>query len=81
MIAVVVALLVLYVRSGLSLWGAWQTSRVDAAKVHALQVQHSRLQRQRDKAGEGWFAEMQARRLGLAHKGDKPYVVRGLPHD
>lgn len=81
MVAVIVALLVLYVRSGLSLWGAWQTSRVDTAKVHALQVEHSRLRRQRGLANEPWVVEEQARRLGLAHGGDKPYVVRGLPHD
>lgn len=79
MIAVIVALLVLYIRSGISLWSAWHASRSDSAKVVALEAQNSELKRQRTVLGEHWSSEAQARRLGMAHKGEKTYVIRGLP--
>jgi hypothetical protein len=54
---------------------------VDAAKVQALEAQSSHLQQQRAFTREGWAAEAQARRLGLAHRGEKTYVIRGLPRN
>jgi cell division protein FtsB len=81
MIVVIIALLVLYVRSGISLWNAWQTSHVDTAKVKALEAQHARLEGQRGPQHEPSAIEAQARRLGLAHRGEKTYVIRGLPRN
>jgi hypothetical protein len=79
MIAVIVVLLVLYIRSGISLWSAWHASRADSAKVVSLESQNAELKRQRTALGEPWSSEAQARRLGMGHKGEKPYVIRGLP--
>lgn len=79
MLAVVVALVGLYVRSGLSLWSAWHASGIDSAKVVSLQAQNDRLKAQHTQLHERWETEAQARRLGMAHDGEKAYVIRGLP--
>lgn len=79
MLAVVVALVGLYIRSGLSLWSAWHASRIDSVKVLTLQAQNDRLKVQRTQLHERWETEAQARRLGMARDGEKAYVIRGLP--
>lgn len=81
MLAVVVVLLALYVRSGLSLWSAWHASSLDSAKVVSLQAQNDRLKSRASQLHERWETEAQARRLGMARAGEKSYVIRGLPHD
>ena len=81
MLAVVIALLGLYVRSGLSLWSAWHASRVDSAKVLSLEAQHARLAQQSSQLHERWATEAAARRLGMAHDGEKAFVIRGLPRN
>ncbi len=73
MLAVVIALLGLYVRSGLSLWSAWHASRVDSATVLSLEAQNVALKRQRTQLHERWSTEAAARRLGMAHDGEKAY--------
>jgi cell division protein FtsB len=79
MLAVVIGLFGLYVRSGLSLWNAWNASRVDSAKVVSLLTENARLRQQRSRLHEPWVTEAAARRLGMAHDGEKAYVIRGLP--
>jgi cell division protein FtsB len=79
MLALVVALVGLYVRSGLSLWSAWSASRVDSAKVLSLEAQSNRLKQQHSQLQQRWATEAAARRLGMAHDGEKAYVIRGLP--
>ena len=81
MMAVVVALVALYVRSGLSLWSAWHASRTDSAKVLSLRRQNAQLEHQHAQLHERWAIEAQARRLGMARDGEKAYVIRGLPHN
>lgn len=81
MLAVVIGLLGLYVRSGLSLWNAWHASRIDSAKVVSLEAQNARLSQQSSRLHERWTAEAAARRLGMAHDGEKAYVIRGLPNN
>ncbi len=81
MLAVVVVLLALYVRSGLSLWSAWRASSLDSAKVVSLKAQNDRLKSRDAQLHERWETEAQARRLGMARAGEKAYVIRGLPHD
>jgi cell division protein FtsB len=79
MLAVVIVLLGLYVRSGVSLWSAWRASRAGSATVLSLEAQNADLKRQRTQLHERWSTEAAARRLGMAHDGEKAYVVRGLP--
>jgi hypothetical protein len=81
MLVVVIALLGLYVRSGLSLWSAWHASRLDSAKVLSLKAQHARLSQQGSQLHERWSTEAAARRLGMAHTGEKAFVIRGLPQN
>lgn len=79
MSAVIVALLLLYVRSGVSLWSAWSASRADGAKVVQLEAENAQLKRERSQLHDRGVAEAQARRLGMAREGEKPYVIDGLP--
>ena len=81
MLTVVIALVGLYVRSGLSLWSAWNASRIDSAKVVSLEAQHARLSQQSSQLHERWATEAAARRLGMAHDGEKAFVIRGLPRN
>lgn len=81
MLAVVIALLGLYVRSGLSLWSAWNASRLDSAKVLSLKAQHALLGQEGKQLHERWATEAAARRLGMAHDGEKAFVIRGLPRN
>ncbi len=79
MTAVILALLALYVRSGVSLLGAWSASRADRAKVVQLEAENARLKRQRSQLYGREAAEEQARRLGMARPGEPLYVISGLP--
>jgi cell division protein FtsB len=79
MTAVIVALLGLYVRSGVSLLTAWSASRADHAKVVQLEAQNAQLKRKRSQLYGRQASEDEARRLGMVHPGEKPYVISGLP--
>jgi hypothetical protein len=79
MLTVVLALVGLYVRSGVSLWSAWGSSRADSAKVLFLQRQNLSLKRQHAELTRRWATEVAARRLGMALSGEKSFVIRGLP--
>jgi cell division protein FtsB len=76
---VLIALIYLYVSAGVSLLGAWHTSQQDRAKVHALEREHTALSEQRAALATRSTAETEARRLGMAHPGEKVYVLSGLP--
>lgn len=79
MLTVVLAIVGLYVRSGLSLWSAWGSARVDSAQVLTLRQQNLRLKQQHSALTQRWATEVAARRLGMAHDGEKSFVIRGLP--
>lgn len=79
MLAVLLVLLALYVRAGLSLWSTWQASRADSGKVVVLNGQNRRLKAQHATLQARWPIEAEARRLGMAYRGERAYVVRGLP--
>lgn len=81
MVLAVFVLLALYIRSGLSLWSAWHASQADSAKVVSLRAQNAQLKRQGSELHQRWETEAAARRLGMAHEGEKAYVVRGLPRN
>lgn len=79
MLAVLLVLLALYVRAGISLWSTWQASRADSVKVMVLNSQNERLKHQHAALQARWPTEAQARLLGMAYRGERAYVVRGLP--
>jgi cell division protein FtsB len=76
---VLIALIYLYVSAGVSLLGTWHTSRADIAKVRTLEREHSVLSHRRSALATQSLAETQARQLGMAHPGEKVYVLSGLP--
>lgn len=78
---VLITLVYLYVSAGVSLIGAWRTSSRDRGKVLALEHQHIALRQEHSALRTRSFAETEARRLGMAHPGEKVYVIRGLPRD
>lgn len=79
MLGVLVVLLSLYVRAGISVFGAWRQAKSDSAQVRSLERQHSELLAERNSSKGKASIEVQARLLGWAHPGEQVYVVKGLP--
>ncbi|HEY2141779.1 MAG TPA: hypothetical protein VGG98_06945 [Solirubrobacteraceae bacterium] len=78
---VVVALAYLYLSAGIHMLSTWQQARSDSRKVVAMEHEHAQLVRQREGLGKRGTLEAEARRLGMMHKGEQPYIVNGLPND
>jgi hypothetical protein len=81
MLAVLAILLYLYISPVRSLWSAIHESSRRKADVAALQAADKRLHAQRDALLNPNTMDLQARRLGLVHRGERAYVVNGLPNN
>jgi cell division protein FtsB len=79
MLAVLCAILYLYVSAGVSLLSSWRESKRDNAQVVALARQNRALQRQRTVLTGPGTMQAEARRLGMVKPGEQTYVVSGLP--
>ena len=79
LLAVLVALLYLYVSAGFHLLSTWQQSRHDHAAVATMEREHSVLVRQHEALSGQAALEAEARKLGMMRKGEQPYVVGNLP--
>jgi len=78
---VLLALIYLYGSAGLRMLSAWQQSRHDRSVVAALEREHSQLQRQHELLSGPGASEAQARALGMIHRGEQGYVIKGLPEN
>lgn len=81
MLAVLVALLFLYLSTGLRMLSTWKQSRRTAARVAVLELEHRRLVGQHARLGSQSTLEAEARQLGMIRPGEQGYVVSGLPEN
>lgn len=81
LLAVLVALVYLYVSAGARMLSTWHQSRHDRAAVTAMEREHRRLLRQHEALSGQSALEEQARKLGMMRRGEQPYVVSGLPNN
>ena len=79
LLCVVVALVFLYLSAGFHMFSKWRQSRHDGAAVSRMQREHAALLRQHQALSGSSAVEASARRLGMMHSGEQPYVVTGLP--
>jgi hypothetical protein len=80
LLAVLVGLMFLYVNPARSYLNTMREASHRHAEVRGLQRENKRLQAKRRALGDPRTLEAEARRLGMVRPGERPYVVRGLPH-
>jgi cell division protein FtsB len=78
-LAVLCAIVYLYLSAGYSLLSSWRESKHDDAQVQTLERQHVALERQRAALTSPGTLQTEARRLGMVRPGEQTYVVSGLP--
>jgi hypothetical protein len=78
---VVVVLAYLYLSAGIHMLSTWHEARGANGKVVAMEREHASLVRQHEELGRRGTLEAEARRLGMMQKGERPYIVSGLPND
>jgi hypothetical protein len=81
MLIVLAILLYLYMSPVRALWSAIHDSSRRKADVAALQRANKQLRAQRDAQLTPGSLDLQARRLGLVHRGERAYVITGLPNN
>jgi cell division protein FtsB len=79
MLAVMAAILYLYLSAGFRLFSAWSESKRDSAQVRVLERQNRALSRQHAALASAGAVQAEARRLGMIRRGEQPYIVSGLP--
>jgi hypothetical protein len=78
---VLVALAYLYLSAGVHIFSTWRQSHRDNATVATMEHEHKTLLRAHESLGKQTTLEAEARRLGMAKQGERPYIVSGLPND
>jgi cell division protein FtsB len=78
---VLVALAYLYLSAGVHIFSTWRQSHRDNATVAAMEREYKTLSRQHESLARQTTLEAEARRLGMVKKGERPYIVSGLPND
>jgi hypothetical protein len=81
LLAVLGALLYLYLSAGVRLFTTWSAEHRDNAVVAALEREHAQLARQHASLGRQGTLEAEARRLGMTKAGEQPFVITGLPNN
>jgi hypothetical protein len=79
MLAVLAALLYLYLSAGAHMLSTWGQARYDRATVVTMEREHQTLVRQREALSRQGTVEAQARQLGMKKSGERQYIVPGLP--
>lgn len=79
MLVVLLILAYLYISPVRSLWTAIHDSSRRHADVARLQQQNAQLRAQRNALLAPGALDLQARRLGLVHPGERLYELSGLP--
>ncbi len=79
MLFVLLALLFLYLSTGLRMLSTWRQSHRADAKVGGLAREHTRLVELHNRLSSQATLEREARQLGMMRPGEQPYVVTGLP--
>jgi cell division protein FtsB len=80
LLIVFAGLLFLYVNPARSYIHTMQESKRRQAQVEVLEREHAKLEARRQALARPDVVEAEARRLGMVRPGERPFVVRGLPH-
>ncbi len=81
MLCLLVALAYLYVSAGIRIYSTYREARSDSAQLAALEHEHVLLAHQHEALARSGTVEEEARRLGMMHAGEQPYIVTGLPNN
>jgi Septum formation initiator len=81
MLIVLAILLYLYMSPVRALWSAIHESSRRKADAAALQRTNNQLRAQRDALLRPGNLDLQARKLGLVHRGERAYVIKNLPNN
>ena len=79
MLFVLLALVFLYLSTGLRMLSTWRQSRHTNARVAAMQAEHSRLISEHNRLSSQSNLEQSARALGMQRPGEQTYIIGGLP--
>jgi len=79
MLAVLGALVFLYVSAGAHMLSSWKQSRRDDARVAAMEREHRALVRQHGELGSQSNLEVQAKQLDMTRPSERTYVITNLP--
>jgi cell division protein FtsL len=79
MLFVLVALLFLYLSTGLHMLSTWQQSRHTDARVAQMQAEHKRLIAEHNRLSSQSNMEQSARALGMQRPDEQTYIIGGLP--
>jgi cell division protein FtsB len=79
MLCVMAVIVCLYLSAGVRLFSAWGESKRDNAQVRTLERQNQLLEKQHTSLASPTTVQAEARRLGMIHPGEQPYIVSGLP--
>src|SRR3954454_3454704 len=79
MLFVLVALVVLYLTTGLHMLSTWRQSRHTDARVAAMQSEHKRLVSEHNRLSGQSNLEQSARALGMQRPDEQTYIIGGLP--
>jgi hypothetical protein len=75
------ALVYLYLSAGIRMLSTWRQARSDGATVATMEHENRRLVRQHEVLGRQGTLEVEARQLGMMKKGERSYIVSGLPNN
>ncbi len=81
MLFVALALVVLYMSTGLHMFSTWRQSRHTDARVAAMQAEHRRLVSEHNRLSSQSNLEQSARALGMQRPDEQTYIVGGLPRN
>jgi cell division protein FtsB len=79
MLFVLLALVVLYLSTGLHMLSTWRQSRHTNARVAAMQAEHKQLVEEHNRLSSQSNLEQSARALGMQRPGEQTYIIGGLP--
>jgi hypothetical protein len=79
MLCVLFALVYLYLSAGIHMFSSWRQSSHDRATVSSMEREHRSLVQQHETLSRLGTIEAEARRLGMAKRGEQSYVLSGLP--
>ena len=80
LLLVFVVLLLLYIGPARSYVRTVGESNARAKQVRALEREHAKLEARKRALADPEVVEAAARRLGMVRPGERPFVVRNLPH-
>jgi hypothetical protein len=76
---VLVILAYLYLSAGVHIFSTWRQARGDNATVVTMERENKLLTHRHQTLATQSTLEAEARRLGMAKRGERSYVVSGLP--